>query len=147
MQAHPEGGFFTETFRSRQLVETTDGRGKRAALTHILFLLDDSYKRGVSRFHRVRSDEVWQFVAGAPLTLSCVSPDLSDASETVLDVDHPAQTIPADAWQAARTNGRWTLVGCSVGPGFDFADFTMMKDESDTIMRLESAFPHLSELI
>jgi len=146
MQAHPEGGFFVETFRSNRLVETTDGRGARSALTHILFLLDASFKDGISRLHRVRSDEVWQYITGAPLTLTCLSPDLSEASDSILNLDHPSLTVPADAWQASRTYGPWTLVGCTVGPGFDFQDFTMMKDEPETTKQLLASYPHLEEL-
>lgn len=146
MQSHPEGGFFVETFRSARLVQTTDGRGKRPALTHILFLLDASFKDGISRLHRVRSDEVWQYIAGAPLNLTCISPDLSDASSSILDGDHPSLTVPADDWQAAQTEGPWTLVGCSVGPGFEFEDFAMMKEAPETIKQLLSVHPHLEKL-
>ena len=124
LQRHPEGGWYAETFRSELGVETADGRS-RAASTAIYFLLEAG---DFSAWHRVRSDEVWHFYDGAPLELH-----LQEGSEVrvvrlgrdIAGGEKPQAVVPAGVLQAARSTGDWTLVGCTVAPGFDFADFEM----------------------
>lgn len=117
---HPEGGYFRETFRD----EAEDGG--RAHATAIYFLL----KAGeVSRWHRVDAAEVWHWYAGAPLALAIVPP--GGAQQTlrlgpaVLDGERPQGVVPCGHWQQARSLGAWTLVGCTVAPGFTFDGFEM----------------------
>lgn len=120
---HPEGGHFRETFRDPRV----DGSG-RAASTAIYFLL----KAGeASRWHRVDAAEVWHFYAGDPLELTVQGP--ADRARTVhrlgRDIDagqRPQLVVPAGAWQSARPLGVWTLVGCTVAPGFEFAGFELL---------------------
>lgn len=114
---HPEGGFYRETFRDPCQV---DGR---AVSTAIYFLLPEGR---ASSWHRVDAAEVWHFYAGAPLELSIDD----DAGRVIcrLGVDlaageRPQAVVPGGAWQSARTLGRWTLIGCTVAPGFEFARF------------------------
>jgi len=120
MKPHPEGGWYAETFRDAP----AGGRGHSTA---IYFLLE----RGqVSAWHRVRdAAEVWHFYAGAPLELSVheegrqvgkhrLGPDLAAGQR-------PQAVVPAGWWQAARSLGDWTLVGCTVAPGFDFDAFEL----------------------
>lgn len=120
LQPHPEGGHYRETFRD---VSGADGRSFSTA---ILFLL----KRGeVSRWHRVDAVEIWHWYAGAPLALNCSGGEGS-VEKTVLGNDVmkgeiPQIVIPAHHWQSARSLGDWTLVGCTVAPGFDFAGFEL----------------------
>jgi len=127
---HPEGGFYREIWRSAHEVLPDDGRGARAGVTSIYFLLPAG---AVSRWHRVRSDEIWHHYEGAPLELWVASPDLSDLERRRLGPlaaeQAPVSTVPASHWQAARSTGAYTLVGCTVGPGFDFADFALVDDE------------------
>ncbi|PRD44021.1 cupin [Phyllobacterium phragmitis] len=120
MQPHPEGGWYVETFRDNA---ATGGRGHSTA---IYFLLAAGQ---VSAWHRVKdAAEVWHWYGGSPLELK-----LSDgaASRTVrlgLDLEkgeRPQGVVPAGWWQTARSLGAWTLVGCTVAPGFDFAQFEM----------------------
>ena len=123
---HPEGGHFLETFRSRLVVTPSDSRGARAALTVIYFLL---VQGGVSRWHRVASDEAWHWYEGDPLELFTASRTGAIKRSVLGPVSEnfrPHQVVPAGHWQAARSTGAYTLVGCSVGPGFDFSDFTML---------------------
>jgi hypothetical protein len=126
---HPEGGYYGELYRSDAIVHPADGRGARAALTTIYFLLPGA---AVSRWHRVQSDEVWHFYEGAPLDLWTASPDGGQVDQHRLGPlageQRPAWTVPAGTWQAARSTGAYTLVGCSVGPGFDFRDFSLAED-------------------
>jgi predicted cupin superfamily sugar epimerase len=116
---HPEGGYFRETFRDR------DGtQAGRSPSTAIYFLL----KAGeVSRWHRVDAAEVWHFYRGAPLELRIgkqvyvLGPDVDEAQA-------PQIVVPPNAWQSAQSLGDYTLVGCTVAPGFEFAHFEMAPD-------------------
>ena len=144
---HPEGGHYREVFRSCLAVHPADGRAARAALTAIHFLLAAGEQ---SRWHRVRSDEVWHFSSGAPMELLLLTPDLGEAVTITLgrlEEGHvPFHTVPAGWWQAARPAGAFSLCSCMVGPGFDFADFTFMDDAEDQA-RVRARFPVLASLL
>lgn len=122
---HPEGGWFAETYRHA----ATDG--SRGACTAIYYLLQAGEE---SAWHRVTdADELWHWYAGAPLTLDIAEPDGGRAEShtlgpAVLDGQRPQILVPANAWQSARSQGDWTLVGCTVAPAFDFAAFEMAPD-------------------
>jgi uncharacterized protein len=148
LQSHPEGGYYREIHRSTLGVHPDDGRPVRSALTLIYFLLDAS---GHSRWHRVASDETWQYVEGASLELLRMDPALQEMERVrvgpLADAADPVRVIPAYHWQAARTTGAYTLVSCAVGPGFDFADFAMLSDhprEADLVRR---HFPDAAPLV
>lgn len=124
MQPHPEGGFYVETFRD----EVTDRDG-RAASTLIYFLLP---KGVVSRWHRVDAVETWHWYGGAPLELSISTDgksrqDLRLGNNLVIG-ERPQGIVPRDGWQQAQSLGAWTLVGCTVAPGFQFEGFEMAPD-------------------
>lgn len=120
LERHPEGGWYTESFRD----EKPDERG---ASTAIYYLLEAGE---VSHWHRVRdAAEVWHFYAGAPLALS-LSPDGEMEETQVLGIDfaageRPQIVVPAGWWQSAESLGAFTLVGCTVAPGFSFDQFEM----------------------
>lgn len=128
LQAHPEGGAFQEVFRSAHLVEAR--QGSRAALTHIYFALE---RGAVSRFHRVTSDEVWNLYRGR---LRLVLSDGVVVEEVQLDParEEFCHVVPAGWWQAAVPLDGPALVGCSVGPGFAFRDFTLHAGELTTVI-------------
>jgi predicted cupin superfamily sugar epimerase len=132
LRPHPEGGFFRELYRSSSAVQPLDARPERTALTTIYFLLPAGE---VSRWHRVTSDEVWHFFDGDPLELFTMDPSGGECVRHLLGPVasqlQPEHVVPANAWQAARSTGRYSLVGCVVGPGFDFADFAMLRDCAD----------------
>lgn len=116
---HPEGGYYRETFRDPQ------GTGGRAASTAIYYLLPAGQ---VSAWHRVDAAEIWHWHAGAPLELGLfaegrhtvhrLGPDLAGG-------ERPQGIVPAGVWQSARSLGGWSLVGCTVAPGFEFAHFEL----------------------
>jgi predicted cupin superfamily sugar epimerase len=119
LKPHPEGGHYRETFRDTHLI---DGR---PASTAILFLLARGER---SHWHRIDAVEVWHYYAGAPLKLEIVD----GAKEEIIRLgsnihagESPQATVPARAWQAAESLGDWTLVGCTVAPGFEFAKFEL----------------------
>jgi predicted cupin superfamily sugar epimerase len=113
LKPHPEGGHFVETFRA------PEG-------TAIYFLLKAGER---SHWHKVNADEIWHHYAGAPLELS-----MSDAGHAVHHLrlgtdfgvgEQPQAVVPRHVWQAARSLGAWTLVGCTVSPAFDFSGFEL----------------------
>ena len=117
---HPEGGHYRETWRAHA------PPGERAAGTAIYYLLK---KRETSRWHRVDSAEIWHFYAGAPLELT-VSEDGEKSARHILGADlaqdqTPQVIVAPNAWQTAKSLGEWTLVGCTVSPGFDFEHFQL----------------------
>jgi predicted cupin superfamily sugar epimerase len=124
LDPHPEGGLFRETFRASEVVSRPEGI--RAASTAIYFLLPAG---SFSAIHRVRSDEVWHHYAGDPLELHTI--DSAGVHALVLlgktlPRERPQHVVPAGTWQGAVPAGsRFTLCGCTVAPGFDFADFEM----------------------
>jgi predicted cupin superfamily sugar epimerase len=123
---HPEGGFFRETYRAEPLPFALPDRGARSASTAIYFLLSGA---DFSAFHRIRSDEVWHHYAGAPLevhTLESSGPRMVLVGSNVERGERPQHVVPAGVFQAARVHGAgYVLMGCTVAPGFDFADFDM----------------------
>lgn len=144
LKEHPEGGWYREIFRSSDNVSTPKGR--RSALTTIYFLL----ARGqTSVFHRVTSDEVWHYYEGAPLRLWRVSEVLKRSERIALGPTGRGRTqvavIAAGEWQAAETTGDYTLVGCTVAPGFDFNDFMLLRDAPREAERMRKAFPALAK--
>lgn len=147
LQPHPEGGFFREVFRSSSRVQPDDGRAERDAATTIYFLLVEGTH---SRWHRVRSDEVWHLYEGGPLEL-LVAPPAGDAIERVelgaaLLSSGPVHVVPAGWWQAARCRGLYALAGCTVAPGFEFVDFSFLKDDPPTLARLMRIDPRIGDL-
>jgi predicted cupin superfamily sugar epimerase len=125
LEPHPEGGWYREVHRSATLLDTV--RGPRAALTSIYFLLEQHQH---SRWHVVTSDEVWHFACGAALDLLSYDPRSRVFRRRMLgppqDGQEPTVVVNAGEWQAARSSGEWSLVGCDVGPGFDFEDFSFV---------------------
>lgn len=134
---HPEGGYYREMYRSALTVTSTVAAAERPALTHIYFLLT----RGqISRFHRVSHDEIWNFYEGSPLRL--VLYDGSTVREQLLGpAEQYTGIVQGGSFQAAETVGDYSLVGCSVAPGFDFADFAFLADTPELVIDLERNAP------
>ncbi len=119
LKPHPEGGHYRETFRDTRTIEG------RPASTAILFMLALGER---SHWHRIDAVEIWHYYAGAPLKLEIVDGVKEEIVRLGPDVhadEVPQATVPARAWQAAESLGDWTLVGCTVAPGFDFAGFEL----------------------
>jgi hypothetical protein len=143
LKPHPEGGYYAETYRSPLVLPANSlpvgFGGPRACLTSIHFLLLPGV---VSRFHRIRSDELWYFHAGGPVTLHLLEKESGHSTVSLgLDVaagQRPQAMVPAGCWFGATFDGPgdFALVGCAVAPGFSFADFELAGAD-----RLEAEFP------
>ena len=118
LKPHPEGGCYRETFRDPR---TVDGRSVGTAIYYLLA------EGEASHWHRVDAGEIWHYHAGAPLELRVADPTERRIvlGPDLMAGDRPQAVVPAGVWQAARSLGAWTLVGCTVAPGFDFAGFEM----------------------
>jgi len=146
---HPEGGHYRETYRSAGSVAAAalpaGYGGSRAISTAILYLLREGE---YSRLHRLKSDEIWHFHLGGPLSIAVISPAGEARIETmgtgVLSGEKLQCVIGAGSWFGARPSAGsgYALVGCTVAPGFDFADFTA--GDADELKR---DFPELADLI
>jgi predicted cupin superfamily sugar epimerase len=121
LEPHPEGGHYRQTFRDARLIEG------RAASTAIYFLLARGER---SHWHKVDAVEVWLYHAGAPLELEIALDAKGPVERMTLGPDlatgaRPQAVVPVHAWQAARSLGDWTLVSCTVAPGFEFSGFEL----------------------
>lgn len=144
---HPEGGYFKETYRSIELISLTSlparFLGKRCFSTAIYFLLiRDSF----SAFHKIQSDECWHFYTGDAVDIHVLHSngiyELIKLGNDNIKGEQFQAIVPAGAWFASRTTGAYSLVGCTVSPGFDFDDFVLAK--ADELIHL---FPEHSVLI
>ena len=128
LMPHPEGGYYRETFRDPV---TIDGR---AASTCIYFLLPSGV---VSRWHRVDAVETWHWYAGAPLDLRIAADSRTYASHmlgsALITGERPQHVVPTGHWQQARSQGAWTLAGCTVAPGFMFEGFEIAGPQFDPV--------------
>ncbi len=126
LRPHPEGGHYRETFRD----SSTDANG-RVASTAILFLLARDER---SHWHRIDAVEVWHYYAGAALELEIANGNQRTTirlGPDVLNGETPQAIVPAHAWQAAHCTGDWSLVGCTVAPGFEFRGFVLAPPDFD----------------
>ncbi len=135
---HPEGGFYKETYRSSLKIETEEG--KRNTSTAIYFLL---LENNFSAFHRIKSDELWHFYAGDTLEVIEITPE-GELKITELGEANFQYCVPAGNWFGSRVKkgGKFSLVGCTVAPGFDFTDFEMAQFNS-----LSKLFPQHTSII
>lgn len=136
---HPEGGYYKETYRSRLSGEFDSFDGSRDVATGIYYLLEEG---DFSALHRIKSDETWHFYAGDPLELIEITPDgrliETKIGNDLLNNEKPQYTVEAGNWFGTKSSGKYSLVGCTVYPGFDFKDFEM--GDGEELVRL---FPHL----
>jgi predicted cupin superfamily sugar epimerase len=139
LSPHPEGGWYRRLYRSA--TDVVGPVGPRAALTTIVYLLRAGE---TGRWHRVSADEAWHFYDGAPLDLWVADARLESIEARRLgpvDLALPVSVVPANCWQAARSQGDYSLVGCTVAPGFEFTDFTLLADDAALSDRLRRSHP------
>ncbi|MFC5046454.1 cupin domain-containing protein [Aquimarina hainanensis] len=149
LQPHPEGGYFRETYRSKEEIPKAalpdTYSSSRNYTTAIYFLLtSDTF----SAFHRIKQDEIWHFYDGAPIQLHMISPEghysMVRIGKDFSNGELPQFTVPGGYWFAAnlQKEATFSLVGCTVSPGFDFQDFELPKRDY-----LQSLFPEHTQII
>jgi predicted cupin superfamily sugar epimerase len=140
---HPEGGYFKETYRSPLTYENENFNAPRNLSTGIYFLLTED---NFSAFHRIKSDEMWHFYDGDTLLVHIIHPDGQYAciqlGKDIENGEQPQAVVPANSWFASESKGNYSLVGCTVAPGFDFDDFEMAQK-----VVLSKQFPAHQDLI
>jgi predicted cupin superfamily sugar epimerase len=144
---HPEGGWYRETYRSEGIFAAhllpQQFAGDRSFCTAIYFLLEQG---DISALHRIKSDELWHFHSGAALTVHVITPEGDyyplKLGNSIGAGESFQATVPAGCWFGAVSEGAYSLVGCTVSPGFDFSDFEMGSREQ--LLRL---FPSHGEII
>ena len=147
---HPEGGHYRRMHASALQVRPAGSERDRAALSAIHFLLAAGE---VSRWHRVDADEAWHHAEGDALELFAFDPATQRLERHLLGRfdaatgTTPLVVVPAQYWQAARPLGAYALVGCSVGPGFEFAGFTLLHDAPEVAALLAELAPELAALV
>jgi predicted cupin superfamily sugar epimerase len=139
--AHPEGGYYYESFKSDINIEVE--RGVRKVSTAIYFLIT---QEEISHFHRIKSDEGWHFYLGDPLKVIEITPE-GELIETILGKDFQAGQVQqyyvkAGNWFASTSLGECSFFGCTVAPGFEYEDFEMAKKDE-----LAKEFPQHKEII
>ena len=158
LQPHPEGGHYREVYRSEQTVLRHADEQERLSLTTIYFLLATGE---LSRWHVVASDEVWHFYEGDDLELFIYDPVEQKLSITILghvtNGHSRVAVVPAGHWQAARPVATsktgtlqrlgYSLVGCTVGPGFEFADFRFVSDIEKETIHFEEALNNYRDML
>ncbi|MDA8154369.1 MULTISPECIES: cupin domain-containing protein [Acidithiobacillus] len=147
LQPHPEGGWYRRTFTSPAMLSTP--HGNRPTLTCIFYLLDENH---LSRWHMIQSPELWHFYKGAPLELITYQPDTPLLQKCILgnelDAGQILQAIvPGKTWQCARSLGAFSLMGCTVTPGFDFRDFQFVRDLPDHALHFQGAMAGLRHFL
>lgn len=145
LKKHPEGGYYSETYRSKLTFKKSHLKkkfgGRRSYSTTIYFLLEG---KQFSAFHRLKADEVWHFYSGSPLNIYVIQKN-GNLNKIVLGKNHYYQTvINAEQWFAAEVTDpkSYSLVGCTVSPGFDYRDFELAEEK-----KLVKLYPHLKGLI
>ena len=141
---HPEGGYYAVVYESKQSVKSPVVNKDRKAITHIYFLL---LKGQVSIFHKVAHDEIWNFYEGDPIKL--IKYNGSKVEEDIIGsgCSDYVSIVEGGVYQAAESTGVYSLVGCSVAPGFEFEDFSFLRDELETKEKLLETFPRYQKFI
>lgn len=148
LQPHPEGGYFRERFRSAHLVGLEDQKGTRKAVTTIYYLLTGSDH---SALHLINADEVWHYYEGDALELFWIEPGAREYKHQLLgpvaEASRPVAVVPTGCWQAAQSTGKYTLTGCTVGPGFEYEDFRLLRGHPEEEKMIRDRFPDLEKFI
>jgi len=135
---HPEGGYYAVVYESKQAVRSPVVNKERKAITHIYFLL---LKGQVSLFHKVAHDEIWNFYEGDPVKL--IKYNGSTVEEYIIGsgCSDYVSIVEGGDYQAAESTGDYSLVGCSVAPGFEFEDFSLLRDDLESKDKFLEKFP------
>jgi predicted cupin superfamily sugar epimerase len=148
LEPHVGGGYIREVFRSSNLIHIPGSQKERRALTTIYYLLAAGE---YDCWHRLDGDEAWHYYEGAALELIWL--EQGEEKRTcclVGEIDvlsKPIAVVPGGCWQMARTTGEYSLVGCTVGPGFEYEDYQLLRDKPEEAREVQRRFPELAEFM
>jgi hypothetical protein len=148
LDTYPEGGHYRETFRSPGIVQIPGNLEERRALTTIYYLLlEGEY----DSWHRLSGDEVWHYLEGSTLELFWIRQDAETCTRCLVGnvegSSRPVAVVPGGCWQMARITGDYTLVGCTMGPGFEKEDYRLLRDMPEEARKIRLRFPELADYI
>lgn len=148
LETHVGGGYLREVFRSSNQINLPGSQGERRALTTIYYLLAAGQ---YDCWHRLDGDEAWHYYEGATLELFWIEPGEEKYTLRLVgqvgESSQPVAVVPGGCWQMARTTGDYSLVGCTMGPGFEFEDYRQLKDDSGESDQIRRRFPDLAKYI
>jgi len=148
LDPHVGGGYIGDVFRSAKLVHLPGSFDTRRAMTSAYYLLAAGE---FDCWHRLAGDEVWHFIEGAPMELLWIEPGGEKDTRALLGEvaieSRPVAVVPGGCWQMARTTGAYTLVGCTMGPGFEYVDYQAIKDLPDEAGEFQRRFPEFAVYI
>ena len=142
LEPHPEGGYFAEDYRSPLRVHWH--AADRNAGTHIHYLLRSGE---ISCWHRIDADEIWHLYEGGPLHLYLLTEDFSFYRLHLAAGEEYRQVVPAGCWQAASCTAPYALVGCTVFPGFEFSQFSLLRDFKEQKERMLELHPEFDRFL
>ncbi len=141
---HPEGGYYSEFYRSKQPVISPAVNNNRKSVTHIYFLLLEGQ---VSFFHKVVHDEIWNFYEGNPIKLLKYNGLKVEEDIIGSGCENYVSIVEGGVYQAAESTGAYSLVGCTVAPGFEFEDFSFLRDQHELKEKFIKEFPDYMKFI
>ena len=148
MEPHVGGGYIREIFRSTNVVHLPSNQEERWALTTIYYLLGAGE---YDSWHRVDGDEVWHYHEGAKLELIWIEQGKEKYTRCLVgeieESCRPIAVVPGGCWQTARTTGEYTLVGCTMGPGFEYKGYKLLRNNLGEASEIQRRFPELAEFL
>lgn len=148
MEPHVGGGYIQEFFRSTNVIHLPGNKVERRALTTIYYLLGAGE---YDSWHRLEGDEVWHYHEGAKLELIWIEQGKQKYTNCLIgEIDSsskPIAVVPGGCWQMARTTGEYTLVGCTMGPGFEYEDYQLLRNFPEAASGIMHRFPELAEYL
>jgi len=147
LSPHPEGGYYYQVYCSENKVSSPVNGKEKPSMTDIYFLLTGGQ---ISRFHRIIHDEIWHFYLGSPLTLIEINSDTLEKKQIVIGDQkkiHFKHIVQGGNWQSAYSNGDFSLVGCTVAPGFEFEDFSFLSDNDLAFESIINKYPDLHKFM
>ena len=148
LEPHVGGGYIREVFRSTNLIHLPGNREERKASTTIYYLLAVGE---YDSWHRLDGDEAWHYYEGAMLELFWIEQGAEKYTRSPIgevgELSRPVAVVPGGCWQMARTTGEYTLVGCTMGPGFEYEGYQLLRDNLEEANEIRRRFPELAEFI
>jgi predicted cupin superfamily sugar epimerase len=148
LDPHVGGGYIREIFRSTNFIHLPGNQEERSALTTTYYLLRAGE---YDCWHRLEGNEVWHYHEGATLELFWIEQGGDKYTHRLVgeigELSRPIAVVPGGCWQMSRTTGEYTLMGCTMGPGFEYEDYQLLRDYPEEASEIQRRFPELAEFL